>query len=193
MRTLTVKQSKGEFVDKFPPGWHTLTISEAEYGEFNDSKYITFKFAEYAEENINCRIWAKSGKEGEEFAIGRLFRFANAGIQNVSKSDEGDAIITIDDSPNQLIGKKINVYFYKSETGYTECLGMVAPTEFTNDLEAFSANDVKYWKGKAERYYNNYVNKDKSSNDNSFIAEEPVVPNGATQAVKTNSEEEIPW
>jgi hypothetical protein len=93
-----------------------------------------------------------------------------------------------------LVGKKINVFFYKSNTGYTECLGMVAPTEFKNDLETFNANDVKYWKGKAERYYQNYVNKDKSSSDNSFIAEETtIIPNGAKEVTKTNSEEEIPW
>ena len=198
MRTLTVKQGKkGEFVDKFPPGWHTLTISEAEYGEFNGTKFISFKFSEYADNNINCRIWAKSGENGEEFAIGRLFRFANAGIQNVSKSAEGDAIITIDDSPSQLIGKKINVYFYKSDTGYTECLNQVAPTEFENELEKFTSNDVKYWKRKAQSYYNKYVKEDEST-DNDFIAAAPVdqVSNGAvntTSETSTETTTDIPW
>ena len=166
MRTLTVKHTSSGVEDRFPAGWHTLTISKATYGAFQDSKYIDINFSEYPKDNIKCRIWAKNGEDGEEFAIGRLFRFANAGIKGVSKSDEGDAIITLDDSPAELISKKINVFFYKSDTGYTEVLGMVAPTEFSNDLEAYSANDIKYWKSKAEKYYRDYVAKDDNSLDN---------------------------
>ena len=189
MRTLTVKQGK-KFEDKFPPGWHELTISRAKYGDFQDSKYIDVWFEEYSEyDKLSVRIWAKTGKDGEEFAIGRLFRFANAGIKSVSKSDEGDAIITIDDKPEELVDKKINVFFYKKgEKKYTEVLSNVAPTEFQNDLETFNANDVEFWKEQAEKYYKDYIlDKDKGSNG---------VLNGAPNthtAITDDSMDEIPW
>ena len=191
MRTLTVKQG-GDFVDRFPPGWHELTICKAEYGAFQDSKFIDLWFKEYEDvPKLSCRIWAKKGKTGEEFAIGRLFRFANAGIQKVSKSDEGEAILTIDDSPSQLLGKKINVYFYKKEgNGYTEILPNIAPTIFKNDIDSFKEDDVNYWKRSAEKYYKSYVvNKESDNNDDFATATRVDVPaNGAS-----NSTGDIPW
>ena len=95
MRTITVKKNSG---GQYKPGWHEISVSKANYGEFQGNKFIDVYFKEYPE-NINLRVYAKNGKDGEEFAIGRLFRFANAGIQNVSKSDDGDSIVSIDDSP----------------------------------------------------------------------------------------------
>ena len=66
MRTLTVKNAGEKFVDKFPPGWHTLTISKASYGEFNGSKFIDCWFKEYADyDKLALRIWAKEGESGE--------------------------------------------------------------------------------------------------------------------------------
>ena len=187
MRTLTVKKTSGGFTDKFPPGWHTLSISGATYGNFQDSKFIDLTFNEYPENNIKCRIWAKEGQDGEEFAIGRLFRFANAGITSVSKSDDGEAIVQIDDSPASLLNKKVNCFFYKGSKGYTECLGMIAPTEFENDLEAYSADDVNFWKTKTEKYYKDFVAKS-SEESNGFV--QP-----ATEKVsdKPSSEAELPW
>ena len=166
MRTLKVKKG-AKFEDKFPPGWHTLTVLKAKYGTFQDSKFIDVWFKEYADmPKLSLRIWAKTGENGEEFAIGRLFRFANAGIKKVSKSDDGDAIITIDDNPAELVGNKINVYFYKKgEKKYTEVLSNIAPTEFSNELESFNASDIEYWKEKAEDYYKNYVLSKKESDD----------------------------
>ena len=186
MRTLTVKNS-GDFVDKFPPGWHALTILKAKYGEFNDSKYIDVWFKEYADiEKLSMRVWAKTGESGEEFAIGRLFRFANAGIKNISKSDDGEAIITIDDNASELIDKKINVFFYKKEgSKYTEVLPQPAPTEFKNDLEEFTTSKIDYWKQKAEDYYTNYVAKKNSTSSNGFVEE--------TKSVNTESNTEMPW
>ena len=187
MRALTVKKG-GDFVDKFPPGWHTLTIFKAEYGDFQESRFIDLWFKEYEDTpKLSCRVWAKKGKTGEEFAIGRLFRFANAGIQKVSKSDEGDAILTIDDSPSQLLGKKINVFFYKKDgNGYTEILPNIAPTVFTNDLETFKEDDVNYWKKQAEKYYQNYIaNKTKSNDDFATATRVDAPANGSTA--------EMPW
>ena len=68
MRTLTVKNS-GDFVDKFPPGWHALTILKAKYGEFNDSKYIDVWFEGFPD-NFNARIYAKVTNGEEWFGVG---------------------------------------------------------------------------------------------------------------------------
>ena len=157
MRTLTVKQGKkGEFVDKFPPGWHTLTISEAEYGEFNGTKFISFKFSEYADNNINCRIWAKSCENGEEFAIGNVFRFANAGITEVLEGTGGDKVVKLDDSAEQMVGKHLNIFFYK-DGEYTRAYSSVAPTVFENAIDKFTQADVDFWKTKAETRFNDYT------------------------------------
>ena len=153
--------------------------------------FIDVWFKEYEDvPKLSLRVWAKKGESGEEFAIGRLFRFANAGITQVSKSDEGDAILTIDDSPSQLLGKKVNVFFYKREdNGYTEILANVAPTTFKNDIDSFSEDDVKFWKRSAEKYYNNYVAK-KEDSSNSFMDDGPV--NNAA-ANGTSNTGDIPW
>lgn len=193
MRTLTVKTTT-EKTDMFPPGWHTLTIDKAKYGKFNDSKYIDVSFSEYAEKQIALRIYAKEGENGEEFAIGRLFRFANAGISSVSKSDDGEAIVQLDDSADQLLGKKVNVFFYKNDKGYTDVLTNIAPTEFKNDLEEFKEDDIEYWKGKAVRYYENYVKgKGKNSSSNGFVSNSSVDPEDDPDVIKVDSTADIPW
>ena len=76
-------------------------------------------------------------------------------------------------------------------------MNQVAPTEFENELEKFTSNDVKYWKRKAQSYYNKYVKEDEST-DNDFIAAAPVdqVSNGAvntTSETSTETTTDIPW
>ena len=62
----------------------------------------------------------------------------------------------MDDSEEALLGKKVNVYFYK-DGKYSRALGKIAPTEFKNVVEQFSEDDVVYWKGKAEAYFEKFV------------------------------------
>ena len=152
MRTLTIKKSNGS---KFSPGWKQVEIVKAVYGDYNGTKYVDCYFKDYPD-SLNLRIYAKQGKDGEEFAIGRLFRFANAGITEVLNGPNGDNIVKIDDSPGSLIGKNINVYFYK-DGEYSRILSSVAPTEFENQIDTFSESDVTYWKGQSENYYNKYI------------------------------------
>ena len=155
MRTLTVKQGK-KFEDKFPPGWHELTISRAKYGDFQDSKYIDVWFKGYPE-NLNMRVYEKIGKDGEEFAIGQLFRFANAGITGALDGTDGTTkVVKIDDSAEQMVGTKLNILFYK-DGEYTRAYSSVAPTEFSNAMDTFTDNDVAYWKQKAETRFANYT------------------------------------
>ena len=161
MRTLKVKTGSGG--SKFSAGWHALQVAKAEYGDWNGTKYIDVWFKDYPD-SINLRCYAKSGKDGEEFAIGRLFRFANAGIMEVAKSDSGEAIVKLNDDP-----KVLNVFFHK-DGEYYRILGNTAPTVFENELESFTEEDVRYWQGSAEKYYNDYVNKSKGNND--FVTSE---------------------
>jgi len=151
-RTLTLpKKGSGNWSE----GWHTLTISKAEYGEWNGSKFIDVWFNDYPE-NFNLRMYAKVGKDGEEFAIGNLYRFADAGITDALESAEGETVLKIDDSAEALAGKSINVMFYK-DGKFTRILSNVAPTEFTNIVDKFDAKDVQYFKGKAESFFSKWI------------------------------------
>ena len=162
VRTLTVKTGGGS---GFSTGWHTKTISKAEYGEFNESKYIDVWFEDYPP-SLNMRVYAKENTNGEEFAIGNLFRYANAGISSALEGQNNTKIVKLDDSAEQLIGKNFNVYVHK-DGKYSRVLNQCAPTEFQNVVETFSADDVQYWKDRAIKYYEEYVKPklDKKSDD----------------------------
>jgi len=151
MRTLTVKQGGSDWAT----GWHELTVSTAKYGTYNDSKFLELAFKNYPD-NFTLRIYAKKGKDGEEFAIGNVYRFANAGITEVLEGTGGDKVVKIDDSAEQMVGTKLNVLFYK-DGEYTRAYSSVAPTTFVNAMDTFTDNDVAYWKQKAETRFANYT------------------------------------
>ena len=102
------------------------------------------------------RVYEKKNAEGEEFAIGNLFRYANAGITSALEGANNTKVIKLDDSVEALIGKNINVYVHK-DGKYSRVLNQCAPTEFENMVETFSADDVQYWKDRAEKYFREYV------------------------------------
>ena len=138
------------------PGWHTVTITKAEYGTLdNGAKYIDTWFDGYPD-NFNMRIYEKIGKDGEEFAVGNLFRFANAGITDALESAEGDTVIKMNDDVAELIGKTVNVYFYK-DGKFTKVLGQIAPIPFKNIVEEFTDKDVQYFKGRTESFFSKWI------------------------------------
>jgi len=150
-RTLTLPKGGGLFTE----GWHTVKISKAEYGDWQDTKYIDVWFDGYPE-NFNMRIYEKIGKDGEEFAIGNLFRFANAGITDALESTNGETIIKMNDDAAELVGKTVNAYFYK-DGKFTRALGQIAPVPFKNIVEEFTEKDVIYFKGKCESFFAKWV------------------------------------
>ena len=152
VRTLTVKTGGGS---SFSTGWHTKLISKAEYGDFNGTKYLDVWFDDFPE-SLNMRVYEKKNANGEEFAIGNLFRYANAGITSALEGANNTKVIKLDDSADALIGKNINVYVHK-DGKYSRVLNQCAPTEFENVVEKFSADDVQYWKDRAEKYFKEYV------------------------------------
>jgi len=162
-RTMTVNKGGGT---NYEPGWKTTTISRAAYGVYNDMQYLDVWFEGYPE-NLNARIYAKKGTNGEEFAIGQVFRFANAGITGALDGSDGKMVIKMDDNPAHLAGKEVNVYFYK-DGKYSRILKQFAPISFENAAESFTDKDVEYWQTKAEKYFNDFVkpklNKDEGSN-----------------------------
>lgn len=173
MRTLTVKGGGGG--GSFTEGWHLVTIKNAEYGKFEENQYIDIFFNDYPD-TFNLRTYASHSKDtGEEFAIGRIFRFANAGICEVSKSEDGEAVVSIDDDPVHLQGKEVWIYLYP-DGKYHRALNRIAPTEFSNQLETFNEKDVEYWKKNAETYYSKYVEKTDNEGESSWG--ETAEPNG---------------
>jgi len=153
MRTLTVRKGGTDFTT----GWHTLTVSDAKYGDWEGKRYLDVFFDGYPE-NFNMRVYEQKSKNGEEFAIGQLFRFANAGITDGLDGPDGNIVVKIDDDTSHLKGKHLNVFFHK-DGEYTRALKQVAPVEFENVIEKFTENDVSYWKKRAEQYYTEYVSK----------------------------------
>ena len=152
MRTLTIKKGGG---GSFHQGWNTATISRAEYGTYNGTRFIDVWFDGFPE-SLNMRVYEQKNKEGEEFAIGQLFRFANAGIVEGLEGPDGNVVVKLSDEPENLKGSALNIYLYK-DGEYSRVLKQTAPTVFENSVDSFSENDVIFWRGKAEQYYQKYV------------------------------------
>ena len=135
---------------KFSAGWHTCTISRAEYGTYSkgdaSKKYIDVWFNDMPE-NMNLRVYETfNKKENTEFKIANLFKYANAGIVGVLKDPNGKhPLIQYDDEASGLVGKTVNVYFYKeNKTGnnYTRVFDDVAPVPHKGEHLSFSEGDV---------------------------------------------------
>ena len=142
MLTINTNQTGADYED----GWHEVTISKAINDKWQDTRYIDLNFEGYSDA-LKQRIWSATNKEtGEDFSIGNLFYHANAGITN-----NEDGIATIDDNPTNLIGKKLNVLFYKNENGYTEVVDRTCPVVQKTDTATFTDSFVASIKTKVER------------------------------------------
>ena len=183
-RTMTV--SKGGGIS-YEEGWKTATISRAAYGVFNEAKYLDVWFEGFPD-NFNARIYAKVSN-GEEWAIGQVFRFANAGITGGLESDDGKVVIKMDDDPKHLAGKTVNIYLYK-DGKYSRILKQFVPTVFKNAAEEFTADDVQYWKNKANNYFIKFVKPKLTSGE---VETDTFVSSTTTNETSTTSSDEIPF
>ena len=188
-RTMTVNKGGGT---DYGEGWKTLTISRAAYGVFNEAKYLDVWFDGYPE-NFNARIYAKESN-GEEWAMGQVFRFANAGITSALEGTNGKIVIKMDDNPINLQGKQVNAYLYK-DGKYSRILKQFAPTAFTNVAETFSDEDVVYWKGKAMKFFEGYVKPKLENSSNENTDQVGIVSSNATtdNGIATDTNDEIPF
>ena len=85
-------------------GWKEVTLKDAKYGMYNDIRLVDAWLEEYPD-TINLRMYeAKSKDTGEEFAIAKLFRLANAGIIGEVQDSSGKKSLQYDDEAANLNG-----------------------------------------------------------------------------------------
>ena len=135
----------------YDEGWKTVTISSAEKGDFNGSKFIDLRFEGYPE-TVKCRVWEARNKDGEEFSVSNMVRYCNPTILEEMDKD-GTTAASLDDSPAGLKGKSLQVLFYKKANGYSEISQKVAPAvPFQNVVDNFDENRISRIKDSAETY-----------------------------------------
>jgi hypothetical protein len=135
----------------YDEGWKTVTISSAEKGDFNGSKFIDLRFDGYPE-TVKCRVWEARNKDGEEFSVSNMVRYINPTILEEMDKD-GTTAASLDDSPAGLKGKSLQVLFYKKANGYSEISQKVAPAiPFENIVDKFDENRIARIKESAEKY-----------------------------------------
>ena len=164
MRTLTVRKTTGVTFDE---GWHEVVMSKAVPGKYDGAdgtKYLDVFFDGFPE-TLKLRVHEKFNKESkEEFAILNLFRFSNSGIKEVLEGTDGNMTIGIEDEPENLIGNKVNVFFYKNKEGYTNVSEIIAPSIFKNDLEEFDEAGVERMKTSCGERIKRYLNNSPTEN-----------------------------
>ena len=150
--------SKDSSTGQYNAGWHELTISEATDGKWNDKRTIDLKFEGY-HESMSHRVFETTNKtSGEEFKIANLFRYACAGIIDVLSDPTGKKpVIQYDDEVSNLVGTRINVFFYKeanSTTGkeYSKIFDLVPVVQETEHI-TWTEDDVSRLKSKVEGRY----------------------------------------
>tara|TARA_R100000742_G_C4278946_1_gene102491 strand:+ start:1383 stop:1940 length:558 start_codon:yes stop_codon:yes gene_type:complete len=133
---------------QYNAGWHTLIISKAEYGSWKgpkgDKRYLDIWFKDYPD-NMNLRVYEAFSND-EEFKIANIFKYANAGIIDVLEDSTGKKRIQFDDEANGLIGKTVNVFFYKETktgNGYSRVFDSIAPIEQEGEKLSYSADAVE--------------------------------------------------
>jgi len=120
MAVKTMKKNTGG--GQYNAGWHELTIKTAVDGTWTDKtgkekRTIQLTFEDYPD-GMNHMVFATHNTtSGEEFNIANLFRYACAGIITVLNDPTGkDPVIQYDDEVANLVGTRINAFFYKRKS-----------------------------------------------------------------------------
>ena len=171
-------------------GWKEVTLKNAKYGMYNNEvRYIDAWFEEYPE-TINLRLYEAKSKDGEEFAIARLFKLANAGIVGEVQDSAGRKSIQYDDDANNLNGRRLQVFFYKNEEGYFRVLNRVAPVpqDVEGEILSFNHDDAIYWKKQAEKYYDQYKKPTESNGEMLEMTTDEI-----KETVTTSTDDDAPF
>ena len=106
-------------------------------------------------------ITVKKGTgEGEKYTAG----WHEVSISTALDGPENTVVLKVNDSPEELVGKSLNVFLYQ-DGDYKRPLGQFAPITFEGKADTFKEDDVNYWKSKAEKYYTEYIKpKTKTAN-----------------------------
>ncbi len=126
--------------NSLPTGWDVVTINSAVTGDYQGKKFYDLTF-EGIPEACNVRVWESISDFGDksEYAIANLFRYSNPNIKDEIKGEGDDVAISVDDTPDALIGKRLNVYFFKNNKGYTDASSRILPAEpFQNAISEYS-------------------------------------------------------
>ena len=173
---MSIVVTKKEGGGGYDEGWKTVTISSAQKGDYNGSKFVDLWFEGYPE-SLKCRVWEARSGEGEEFSISNMVRYSNPEILEELDKD-GTIAASLDDSPNGLKGKSLQVLFYKKENGYSEVAQKVAPAKpFQNIVDNFDENRISRIKESAERY----------------ISKRKATLNGTSTQPTAIPDDEAPW
>ena len=173
IKTMAHNSNSGQWSE----GWHELTISKAEYGNWNDKRYLDLWFEGYPD-TFNTRIFEAVNKEThEEFSISNVFKLANAGILDKITSPNGKEAIQYDDESSGLIGKKVNGFFYKQfkdDKEFIKVSSRLAPVIQEGDIMSYTKANVDYWKGSAEKHFREYLNKTPEKSDTEEVTVEDI-------------------
>ena len=161
MAVKTMEQNTGTGL--FNAGWHELTISSAAYDTYKAPSRVTKRYVEVHfegyPETMHLRVYEAVNKEtGTEFKIANLFRYACAGIITVLQDPTGKKpVIQYDDEATNLVGTRINAFFYKvpSDDGkeYSRIFDTVAPVEQETEHLTWTADQVTRLKDAAEKNF----------------------------------------
>jgi len=147
---IVVTQNTGS--GNYTEGWHDVEISKTKKGDYNGSGYVDLWFKDYPE-SLKCRVWEARNQEGEEFSVTNMVRYSNPEILEELPDKDGAAVAKLDDSNEAMIGKKLQVMFYKNAKGYTEVSQKVAPIEeFENIIDNMTLQRIEGIKASAEKY-----------------------------------------
>jgi|21_taG_2_1085346.scaffolds.fasta_scaffold15334_4 hypothetical protein len=201
IRRTQVRESDGAI---WKEGWHTATIIDAKYGEWQGSRYLDVYFKEWGKRDgkpiMNARFWEKVNKEdGSEFGITPVFTNTNT-ITQVLEDPQGKKMYEYDDDPINLCDKQLTVYLYRpydeekeNNEGFPKLLSKAVPVESNEDDKIkFDAKSIKWHKSKAMDYYKEYVKKDESKTDTGFgeIVEEPTKENSKESSKSEDEDKE---
>ena len=192
---MAIKTMSNSIISDWSHGWKEVTLKNAKYGMYNNEvRYVDAWFEEYPE-TINLRLYeAKSKDTGEEFAIAKLFKLANAGQLGEVQDSNGKKSVQYDDDAVNLNGKKLQVFFYKNEDGYFRVLNRFAPVPQTGKIWSFNEDDSTYWKKQAEKYYEQYKKPAESNGqDLEMTIDEIKETISETNSTETVSTEEPPF
>ena len=169
MSIILQKQQNNSYTE----GWKQVTVSKASKGAYGESKYIDLRFESYPD-NLKCRVWEARNQEGIEFSVSNMIRYSNPTIMEEGEVN-GSTVAKVDDSEESLVGKKLQVYFYKNAKGYTEVAQKVAPAEpFKNIVDDFTTDRIEGIKASAEKYMQKKLTpKEEVTTDNVDNSEVP--------------------
>ena len=161
MAVKTMKKNTGG--GQYNAGWHELTIRTAVEGTWTDKagvdkRTVQLTFEDYPD-GMNHMVFAVHNKTtDEEFNIANLFRYACAGIIAVLNDPTGkDPVIQYDDEVTNLVGTRINAFFYKQKSTtddkeYSKVFDL-APVEQVTEHITWTADDVSRLKHSVEKRY----------------------------------------